>query len=368
MLLRAMPVLHARTYNIDFRTGKLLIEPEVFSPSDSATIHNVAAESTRRRELAPSCGRYVVYGAGAYSIVGRTVRFSDLYSRCGKEPKYIRVDKENGRLAYGFVGLMIETRNQIEPFILSDELILEIYERCIKERWEETEEFKNAYDTMKFGFMDFDVQPKATLADYELWTEHSSGLTILEDTDDLREQVVYSAMSQAFKGKRISLCTSVSVLDNNIYNVVTCKDAASRIQEIDKAINQIAYGDNHYSKPREDDLKDAAGIKAKRKSVADATKSKERIVTTRKVESLDDLLRGTEVPNDNGGGFQKENTGYYQGTILDKGLLLGTVLGVTFVVVEIIKNSSPVLIALTSTATVILAGIEAKRIIDRFKS
>lgn len=346
MILSAMPVLHARTYNIDFRTGKLLIEPEAFSPSDSATIYKVATESTRRRELAPPCGRYVIYGSGPYSVVGRTVRFSDLYSRCGKEAKYIKVDKDNGRLAYGFVGLMIKTRSQKDPFILSDELILDIYERCIEKRWEETENDENAYDTMKVGFMDFDVQTKATVGDYEPLIEQSSGLIILEDTDDLREQIVYSAMSQVFKGQSLSLCTSVAMFDKDIFSVVTCKDAASKIQEIDKAINQISHDGMQGSDQR-------------------AVYSRTHTV---KVKSLDNLLSETEVPDDAGSGFQKKNTGNVQGTILDKGIILGTILGITFVVVEIVKNSSPVLIALTSAATVVLAGVEAKRIIEKFKS
>jgi len=370
MLLKAMPVLHARTYNIDFRTGKLLIEPETFSPSDSDTIYKLATESTRRRELAPSCGRFVIYGSRSYSVVGRTVRFSDLYGRCGKEPKYIKVDKDDGRLAYGFVGLMIKTGSQNEPIDLSDELILDIYERCIEKRWEETENDEHAYDTMKIGFMDFDVQPKSIALNYKPILEQSSRPIILEDNDDLREQIVYSAMSQAFAGNTISLCTSVSVFNKDIFSIITCKDAASKIQEITKAIEQIptdslreSEHSQVYSAPRNSKNSGSKTLAGKGKIEKPFGMDKQT-----RVRSLDDLLSETEVPDNNYGNLQKKNSGTEQGSIFDKGIILGTILGITFIVVEIAKNSNPILIALTSTATVVLAGIEAKRVIEKFKS
>ena len=370
MLLKAMPVLHARTYNIDFRTGKLLIEPESFSHSDSDTIYKIATESTRRRELAPSCGRFVIYGSRAYSVVGRTVRFSDLYTRCGKEPKYIKVDKDDGRLAYGFVGLMIKTGSQNEPIDLSDELILDIYERCIEKRWEETENSEHAYDTMKIGFMDFEVQPKSIAVNYSPIIEQSSHPIILEDNEDSREQIVYSAMSQAFAGNAVSLCTSVSVFNNDIFSMITCKDAASKVQELTKAIDRISTDSlrepQHsqvYSAPCNSKNFDSKTMTGKGKTEKPFGMNKQN-----KVKSLDDLLNETQVPDNDDGNSQKKNTGKDQGSVFDKGMILGTILGITFIVVELTKNSNPILIALTSTATVVLAGIEAKRVIEKFKS
>ena len=107
MTMKVMPVVHARTFNLDFKTGKLLVAPDAFTEDDSLLIYNIAKESTRQREMAPIFGRYVIYGNKSYAVVGRTVRFLDLYTACGREPKYCHVDKENGRTAYGFVGLMI---------------------------------------------------------------------------------------------------------------------------------------------------------------------------------------------------------------------------------------------------------------------
>ncbi len=309
MLLKAMPVLHARTYNIDFRTGKLLIEPESFSRSDADAIYRIATESTRRRELAPPCGRYVIYGSGSYSVVGRTVRFSDLYARCGKEPKYIKVDKDDGRLAYGFVGLMIKAGSQNKPIDLSDELILDIYERCIEKRWEETENDEQAYDTMKIGLMDFEVQPKLAGANYRPIPGQPSRPIILEDNDDLREQIVYAAMSQAFEGKTISLCTSISVVNKDIFSIVTCKDAASKIQEITEAVNRVSADDLRKSEhgPVFPALCHFMKLGSKTMTGRGKTEKPLGMEKQNRVRSLDDLLRETEVPDNNDGSIQKRN-------------------------------------------------------------
>jgi len=371
MIIKAMPVLHARTYNIDFRTGKLLIEPESFSNYDSECLYQIAVESTRQREMAPTCGRFVVYGAGTYSVVGRTVRFSDLYSSCNKEPKFCTVDhKEGGRTAYGFVGLMISTGSVEKPFALSDELILDVYERCIEKRWNETDGDEGALETKKMGYLELDVSPLSEQPSYEPLLRNSDKPVILEDSEDSRKQIVYSAMLQAFSGKKVSLCTSVARLDGNVFKVTTCKNAASKSKMVSDAIEQIESV--HFNSKslqrahdRNDDRKGNDSFGKGRMQVALPNKAVE-IPRRKREQSLNDLLSSTTAPNDDGESFQKSYK-KNQTNVTDTGLILGTVFGITFVVVEIAKNTSPILLAITSAFTIVVGGFEAKRIIDKFK-
>ena len=50
----------------------------------------------------------------------------------------------------------------------------------------------------------------------------------------------------------------------------------------------------------------------------------------------------------------------------EKAMILGTVLGITFIIIEVAYSASPLLMAVTGTCTIIIGGIAAKRIIDRF--
>ena len=44
MTMKVMPVVHARTFNLDFKTGKLLVAPDAFTEDDSLLIYNIAKE------------------------------------------------------------------------------------------------------------------------------------------------------------------------------------------------------------------------------------------------------------------------------------------------------------------------------------
>ena len=364
MTIKVMPVVHARTFNLDFKTGKLLVAPDAFTEDDSLLIYNIAKESTRQREMAPIFGRYVIYGNKSYAVVGRTVRFLDLYTACGREPKYCHVDKENGRTAYGFVGLMIPKETITEPFVFSDNLLLDVYEQCIEDRWNEVAGEINAYETKKMGFIDVEVELMPVQPDYAPLLSQTVSPIILEDSDELREQIIYHAMRKALNGESISLCTSVSALDGNTFSIITCKNASFKAKEVAEAIECIEH-DQVDSKQT-----------AKKSHVQTRRGAYERpplsqdipAVERRSEQSWDDILSATTISNEGEKPFQPRFQKKNHDNFIEKGLVLGTVLGITFIVIELACHASPILIAVTGVYTVVVGGIEAKRIIDKFKS
>ena len=367
MTIQVMPVVHARTFNLDFKTGKLLVAPDSFTEDDSLLIYNIAKESTRQREMAPIFGRYVIYGNKSYAVVGRTVRFLDLYTACGREPKYCYVDKENGRTAYGFVGLMIPKGTITKPFIFSDNLLLDVYEQCIEDRWNEVGGEINAYETKKMGFIDVEVEPMPVQPDYAPLFSQTVSPIILEDSDELREQIIYNAMRKALNGGSISLCTSVTALDGNTFSIITCKNASFKAKEVAKAIECI----NHDPADSRQTAK-KSHVQTHRCAYESSPKkalSKDKLAVTRRSEqSLDDILSNTTIPNESEEIFQPRFPKKNQDNFIEKGLILGTVLGITFIVIELVCYASPLLIAVTGAYTVVVGGIEAKRIINKFKS
>lgn len=367
MKVSVMPVLHARTFNVDFRTGKLLVEPEIFTDKDSQQVYDIAIESTRQLEMAPECGRYIILGTGEYTVVGRTVRFIDLYKSCDRTPQYCNVDKEDGRPAYGFVGIMIPSGTVVTPFLMSDALILNVYEHCIKDRWNEKIDAQCAFNTKKMGFFDVDIEKMPEQPDYAPLLVNATSQTILEDSEELREQILFNAMKRALNGGRLSLCTSVTSIESSIFSVITCKNATFKAKEVARAIEKI--GDRQKEKKS---IQGNIGAQSKRNAnglpLIKSTRDSTLPVSNRRSEkSLDDILDMTTTPDEGEDSFQprlpKKNTNNFT----EKALILGTVLGITFIVVELACHAGPLLLAVTGAYTIIVGGIEAKRIIDRFK-
>lgn len=360
MQISVMPVLHARTFNIDFRSGKLLVEPEEFTETDSMQVYNIAKESTRQLEMAPECGRYIVFGAGAYAVIGRTVRFIDLYTACKRTPQFSYVDKKDGRPAYGFVGIMIPRGTISDPFYISDDLILYVYEHCIRDRWNENIDDQNAFATKKMGLFDIDVEKMPCQLGCSSLIMNAAMPTVLEDSNELREQILFSAMKSALNGERVSLCTSVSTIDENVFSIVTCKNVVFKSKELAEAIGEMEYQDG------------ANPMKNKCSSSPKNTETNHG----GKVKSPDDVLETTVSPEENNGihcflpkknrdkGCNLKSEG--RGGESEKAMILGTVLGITFIIIEVAYSASPLLMAVTGTCTIIIGGIAAKRIIDRF--
>ena len=229
MIVKGMPILHARTYNVDFRTGKLLVCPKSFTESEAEFCHRVAQDSTIFFELAPKEGRTVVYGNGKYLIVGKTVVFEDLYKSCGLTSKYVRVDKPEGRFAYGFVGVACAIKDISEPFDISEKTILKIYEHYIADRWDETYGSTGFHESTLSAPIEIEVET-LTCQDRSMDSrlQKRNAKIAIEDTAENRSNVIYCVQHRVLKGEKIALCTSFETeraIKESCFDVVTCKGA-----------------------------------------------------------------------------------------------------------------------------------------------
>ena len=242
-----------------------------------------------------------------------------------------------------------------------------VYEQCIEDRWNEVAGEINAYETKKMGFIDVEVEPMPVKPDYAPLLSQTVSPIILEDSDELREQIIYNAMRKALNGESISLCTSVSALDGNTFSIITCKNASFKAKEVAEAIeciehNQVDSGQTA-KKSHVQTFRDAYEKLFKKASSQDIP-----AVERRSEQSMDDILSTTTIPNESEKTPQPRSQKKNHDNFIEKGLILGTVLGITFIVIELACHASPLLIAVTGVYTVVIGGIEAKRIIDKFKS
>lgn len=252
MIIKGSPILHARTYNIDFRTGKLLVCPRFFDKSEAKFCHRVAKDSTIFFELAPLEGRTVVYGNGKYLIVGKTVVFDDLYKRCGLPAKYIRVDNPNGRLAYGFVGAAFALKDISAPFEFPEKTILKIYEHCIADRWDETEGSSGARESTLSDPIELEVEElKHTDRDMTNLLKDIGRKLAIEDTPENCDNIICYVEQHARHGKKISLCTSLDTtkaIGESCFDIVTCRGAQSiRLRADTDVSGTRGRGDERYA-------------------------------------------------------------------------------------------------------------------------
>lgn len=219
MDIKAFPIIHARTYNIDFRTGKFLVCPKNFSLEDTKYFHRIVQDSTKFFELAPPEGRTVVCSNGKVIVVGKTIIFSELYEQCKETPKYVRVDNEDGRSAYGFIGVSLDLKSVKSPLMISNKSLLKIYEHYMKLRWEET------YDSPDYAKSTssepFDVTMETLSIDkYHIDTKTN----VVEDTVENRKEIIHYVFSRALKGENVSLCTSLDPTLDTCFNYFTYKN------------------------------------------------------------------------------------------------------------------------------------------------
>ena len=245
-----MPILHARTYNIDFRTGKLLVRPIAFSEREAKFCHSVALDSTIFCELSPEEGRVIIYGDGKFVVIGKTVQFNALYSRCEvplEDRRYVRVDSKDGRLAFGFVGaafLLNDIKSVNVPVMITDKSLLKIYEDSISERWDETYGSNKAFESSLSKPIDIEFEEildeevkeiKKISSDSLPFENHlikssrSSGKTIVEDSEKNRNKLIYKILLLAIEGKKISLCTSLTErgIKEGCFTFATCQNIAA---------------------------------------------------------------------------------------------------------------------------------------------
>jgi hypothetical protein len=143
--MQIYPFIHARTKVLDFRTGKFLFSPALFSENKEFNekllkVANISVQQLNRREFVRS-----VYSDREICVVGVTMRIEDLTAAISREVKYSHVDGD--RVAYAFIGSAFYIKDSPQCFALSSKKVSEIYENFLAERWDELPGCDGAYDT-----------------------------------------------------------------------------------------------------------------------------------------------------------------------------------------------------------------------------
>lgn len=222
MDIKAYPIIHARTYNIDFRTGKFLVCPKNFSLEDTKYFHRIVQDSTKFFELAPPEGRTVVCSNGKVIVVGKTIIFSELYEQCKETPKYVRVDNEDGRSAYGFIGVSFDLKSVKTPLMISNKSLLKIYEHYMELRWEETYDSPDYAKSTHSEPLDVEVET-LSIDKYHIDVETK----VVGDTATNRKEIIHYVFSRAIKGENVSLCTSLDPTLDTCFNYFTYRNSST---------------------------------------------------------------------------------------------------------------------------------------------
>ena len=132
MQISTIPIIHARTKNVDFRSN-LLVVPDFFTLDDIKWCHTYITESTRFFEMVDKKGRQVLFSNESYVVIGLSIFIRDLYELCNKAPQYHLVD--GSRTNYAFLGFLFRKKDILSPFNIPYEFYLEQYERTMNARW-----------------------------------------------------------------------------------------------------------------------------------------------------------------------------------------------------------------------------------------
>ena len=400
MILKGAPVIHARTLKVDFRS-KLLIRPIFFSEIDADFCYQVAVDSTRFRELAPRNGRIIYYARGDYVVVGKTAVFADLFLSCGLPPKFDHVDTENGRNAYGFVGVAFKREDIKIPFVVDDNEILKIYTTQIAKRWNEELGTNDVFESYLSEIIDINVTEITNVSDeFVPLLRNKYEKIAIDDTTENRNKILFAAYIIVSQGHDISLCTSLfteKAIRESCFNVVTCENASTvLLKKITNENNStfIIEGEKNIVIKKDKDNKRQIKfnnmpkdeIEEKNKMARNRNQTKISHISTNnqnnscnavlklnKVKSFDDILNENKPPSDDSdeeddSSFKKnKKLNIYLNEIMTIGPILGIAAGIIFILVEIKNRVNPIVIALTGLCIVVFAGLEARKIIEGLK-
>ena len=412
MILTGIPIVHARTLNVDFRS-KLLVRPYLFSDAEAEYCYKIALDSTIFRELAPKAGRIVFYAKSNYIVVGKTAVFHDLFSACGLQPQYDHVEGENGRYAYGFVGAVFKREVVNVPFIIGDEEILKIYISQITSRWNEEYGTKGIFDSHLSHEIDINVNEFIEMNNEIVpLLQHRNNKLVVDDTYENRKKILTAVYIIAKNGQDISLCTSLSTekaIEKSSFDVVTCENASTivlkNISDENKHIITSEFDRSQVNKKTSDNSKQLAryhvpnGFELENHQTQDIVECNtdkflnngsiyNKLTTTKskKVKSFDDILEESVAPSKEDARERlrfsssvsgstslkksdiKEEIKNITKNIMKIGPVLGIISGVLFVVLEMAIKAKPTVLIITGVFTIVFIGLEAKIIIERFKN
>ena len=381
MIVKAAPILYGRTFEIDF-SSFFLAQPAYFSKERATQLFSVVQSGMDHTDFMPDNGRVILHSDGKYITYGRIVVFSELYRQCNRKAVYTRLDHENGREAYGFIGIVIDVADiEHKSFELPAETLCTLYEELIQSRWaEEVRAAPSATEMRNITVTDSMANPINT----SLIHSKTCGVqtAYLCDSKNAISTVVDGVFKLAYSGVPVSFCSDaddIRIQYRNVYNIITCRSAnvfnslqanlaeehvnysaGSNVQS--QATHRIHYSSNGQKQRTvrkgsyDDQLQEIINGGKKKQGKSNARKSQNSQTSPKGLEKELERYRRSEGIKTN----QIDKT--------DGLLTLGVIAGVTFFVIGAINSANPIVLAFVGVVTIILAGIEAKRVIERFKN
>ena len=434
MFVKCAPLLYGRTFNMDF-ASRFLVQPGFFNQEDATQAFILVKNSMDGFDFVGEHGRVVSFGNERYVVSGIAIEFKYLFSKCGQEPIYHKLDSATGRDAYGFVGVVIprEELPNIPVMVPADEL-LRLYCSCINPLWENNyEDFdSNGRPTTKSGLQDVAVESinaDTTQSTYNTIVSaiHTGGNIVSFKNDTFKNEEIVAALMRLTQNGSLSFCSDVDDMDvekARLFKIVSSRKPAKYIRSQDAstgvytspALSTGAQNDFSNSRPpydakqpkhstrtpkrgtsSYDDILEQftespesvqEGNKFKhnrepfgRKSSGNAgSQGKDTMRGKRTPGSYDDILGGDDTKgekqreqadskkNDLDFDVQRRLNLLGKSKVTEGLTVLGIAAGLIYVDVGLITNANPIVLAIIGAATIVLSGIEAKRIIERYRN
>lgn len=335
----AAPIIHARTKDVDFRSGLLTI-PEHFKSSDVQWARKYILDSTRYFELAGENGRWTAFCNENVVVTGVSIYIENLYKKCNRQPCYAQVDGR--RKNYAFIGFVIQKSDITEAFDVPYSMLLEQYEKYMELRWEDSlDDTSNSLSATRAEYQSVNF-PTAGDVSNALKLYDRQKKTVLDLGVDSLESILARLMLIMKDECNLSFCSDMpnatSVIESQ-FQIVTSKNAYG-------IINTIQKREESRQTQRQEEFAGMGNKPVNGKRKSDAAQISEMM----------------EAQTANSNRHSRENS--VSINYKDIGLVLGTAAGVVFIIIS--KGSSPIVLAISSVFTIILGGAEAVRIIRKF--
>ncbi|MDE5696718.1 MAG: hypothetical protein K2I96_04780 [Lachnospiraceae bacterium] len=333
------PIIHARTKDVDFRSGLLTI-PENFKDSDVQWARKYILDSTRYFELAGEDGRWTAFCNKDVVVTGVSIYIENLYKKCNRRPCYAQVDGR--RKNYAFIGFVIQKSDITEAFDVPYSMLLEQYEKYMELRWDDSiDDTSNSLLATRAKYQSV-YFPTAEGVSNVLRLYDQQKKTVLDLGVDSLESILARLMLIMKDECNLSFCSDMpnatSVIESQ-FQIVTSRNAHGIISTIQKRAES-------QQTRRQEEFTGMENKPVYGKKKSDAVKISE--------------MMESQTANSNRQSRENKISVDYK----DIGLVLGTAAGVVFIIIS--KGSSPIILAISNMFTIILGGAEAVRIIRKF--
>jgi len=356
MKVTCAPLVYGRTYQVDFGSD-FLIRPKYLTGSAAAPAFERVRSSMDAFDLAPEGGRTVVFGDGRVAIAGVTVFFEDLFAECGREPAYHRLDRADGRKAYGFVGVAIPVGDVQGVPVIPRAKLLDLYCRCIGPAW--NDEYAEGGGIRRYTVreteMTFDEMPgervEPVLRAISIGLMGGKNTVVLNSGEADRDAAAAAALALALRGEQIAFCSDVDGIrmeKTKVFSVMTSRTPAA-FDARPAAKEDLPAGEKKPKTAKEP--KTTGGYDDVLAALDRSSAGTDR--GEKESSLVDDVCRRLKALGESWG--------------IDAAAVLGAAAGVVYVVVGALHSVNPVVLAIAGAATLVIIGLEARRLIERYR-